>query len=482
MKKNILLLINGFGVERADSYNIYSGELMPNMDRLTKERVFASIPNNYLDYVSAYRNFSMGINEPLTYSVIENNINNETLNNELLNNIANEVNNLNSRLQIICYWDSTSTIDHLVAYLRTIQTLTKAKIYLHIILCQKSLNDYKDIDRGFQILNYELGPNVKLGVVVGENYIKSMLGMKEYVKCIITEAGEKWKDLDKKVQVLIQTKTKPFDTRTFSVNMDYKFEENDQVLFFNYSNVEIDRFLQELNEQKYRTLNLDTIKYYSLFPLKCTLKQVPFMYNYAVSSNYMLNSIKSINAKCIVMDKKENCANINYYFTGQRNIIDEDLKFLPTDDGFIYDPNKMLEVVKSCNKDLIIINYEINTCKTIEEIKERLTKIDAIIGVLDTYIRENHYSMFITSLYGLQVDLYNQKQELCKVNFSGKVPLIIDDEVINLAQFTVSEGSLYDLANSIYQNINNDYKITGLIKRKSSLLSFLYKKPKEEKK
>ena len=173
---------------------------------------------------------------------------------------------------------------------------------------------------------------------------------------------------------------------------------------------------------------------------------------------------------------------IYYYFTGQRNIIDEDLKFLPTDDGFIYDPNKMLEVVKSCNKDLIIINYEINTCKTIEEIKERLTKIDAVIGVLDTYIRENHYSMFITSLYGLQVNLYNQKQELCKVNFSGKVPLIIDDEVINLAQFTVSEGSLYDLANSIYQNINNDYKITGLIKRKSSLLSFLYKKPKEEKK
>ena len=55
MKKNILLLINGFGVERADSYNIYSGELMPNMDRLTKERVFVSIPNNYLDYVSAYR-------------------------------------------------------------------------------------------------------------------------------------------------------------------------------------------------------------------------------------------------------------------------------------------------------------------------------------------------------------------------------------------------------------------------------------------
>lgn len=37
MKKNILLLINGFGVEQADSINVYSETLMPNMDKLTKE-------------------------------------------------------------------------------------------------------------------------------------------------------------------------------------------------------------------------------------------------------------------------------------------------------------------------------------------------------------------------------------------------------------------------------------------------------------
>ena len=84
MKKEILFLINGFGVERNDSYNVYSAELMPNMDKLTKEGVFVSIPNKYLDYKSAYRNFSMGINNPLTYSLIENNINSlDYQNNEL---------------------------------------------------------------------------------------------------------------------------------------------------------------------------------------------------------------------------------------------------------------------------------------------------------------------------------------------------------------------------------------------------------------
>ena len=74
MKKNILLLINGFGIEQADSYNVYSKEVMPNLDKLTTDGVFKTIQNNYLDYKSGYRNFSIGISEPLTYSLIENEV------------------------------------------------------------------------------------------------------------------------------------------------------------------------------------------------------------------------------------------------------------------------------------------------------------------------------------------------------------------------------------------------------------------------
>ena len=74
MKKNILMLINGFGVEQKDSYDIYSAELMPNMDRLTKEGLFSSLSSTDLDYKSGYRSFSIGIKEPLSYSIVENSI------------------------------------------------------------------------------------------------------------------------------------------------------------------------------------------------------------------------------------------------------------------------------------------------------------------------------------------------------------------------------------------------------------------------
>ena len=482
MKKNILFLINGFGIERNDSYNVYSAELMPNMDKLTKERIFTSIPNKYLDYKSAYRNFSMGINNPLTYSLIDNNLyTGDFKNNELYKYIINETLLNKSRLHILCFWDSEKTIEHLTAYVKEIQKNNISRIFLHLVLCQQSINDYKEIDKGLNSLNYDLGPNVKIAVVTGESNFHNLLNAKDLVKNLITEFGEKWKDLSKKVAVQEQTRTIPKDTRTFSVNPTYRFENNDQVLIFNYNNVDLTMFRNELFAQKFREVDLNSVKFYSLFPVKAEV-QLPFMYNYAVSASYTLDTLKKINATCLVMDKSENCSYINYYLTGLRNTIDDSLKYLPTDDNFIYDPNRLIQTLGTYDKNIYIINYEISSCKTLEEMMERLSSIDKVIGYLDQYCRSNNIGLFITSLYGIEKEMYNKKQELLKINFSGRCPLLIDVDGINGSSYTVTEGTLYDLANSIYGQTNPEYKIGGLIKKKPALFSFLYKKPKEVKK
>ena len=85
-----------------------------------------------------------------------------------------------------------------------------------------------------------------------------------------------------------------------------------------------------------------------------------------------LNSLKSINARCLVMDSKDKCSFINYYMTGLRNDIDDSLKYLPTDDGFIYDPAKVVETIQKYDNELYILNYEIDSCKTFEEMQDRL--------------------------------------------------------------------------------------------------------------
>lgn len=479
MKRNILLLINGFGIEQPGSYDIYSPELMPNLDKLTKERLFTSLSSLDLDYKSGYRNFSIGISEPLTYSIIENSISAGTYKtNQLLQYIFAQLNQYKSKLHIFCYWDNNKTISHLGEFLKVINLyLPETKIVIHLIFCQRSLAIYKNMANTLTMINYDIAKNVSIGMITGENNLNKNLVFKDFIKCWITETGEKWKDLSKKIEVLIETKTIPNTARSFSVNEGMRLEDNDQVLFFNYSTVEVGNFKKELELQKYRKINNESIKYYSLFPTKSEIP-IPFMYNFAVSSSYALNSLKSINAKCVILDEKEKCSYINYYMTGLRNLIDPSLRYIATDGGLLYDIDRIIEVVKSCSEELVIINYEIETCKDIQEIENRLKFVDNLVGKLETFVTESNYGLFVSSLYGIEKELYNQKHELCKVNFSVRVPLIVYDRGFPKGNYSISEGSVYDMANTIYSNINNSYKGNGLVKKKSSLLSILYKKKK----
>ena len=59
--------------------------------------------------------------------------------------------------------------------------------------------------------------------------------------------------------------------------------------------------------------------------------------------------------------------------------------------------------------------------------------------------------------------------------------LFISDNDINLTNYSTEEGGLFDLGNTVISNTNFEYKNTGLLKKKSALLSFLYKKPKASK-
>ena len=480
MKKNILLLINGFGVEQVDSVDIYSKELMPNMDMLTNTGIFGTVSSNELDYKDGYRKFSIGIGESLTYSIVNNDISNEGYKkNQMLNYLYNDLNQTNAKLHVICYFDSETTIYHLTTFLKEAISKTKSKIFIHLILTQKRLSDYRVIEKCINSINYEFGNNVKIGFVSGENNTKNLLPMKDIVKMLVTESGERWKDTNKKIDVLYSGKTLPIDARTFSLNSDFALSDNDSIFFFNYDTLDVTPYTKELIEQKYKPINLSTIKFYSLFQVGCQNAKIPFIYNYGVSSTYALNSLKSINAKCLIMDKKDNFGYINYYMTGLRNTNDVDLKYMPTDNDFIYDPDTLVNTIASSPQELIIVNYEINTCKIIDDIKNRLSKIDQVIGKVYEYASNNNCGLFISSLYGFEKEMYNSRHEVKKVNFSTRVPVVIADKSISKTEYSFVESSVYDLSNTIFWNINHNFKNTGLLKKKSSLMSIFYKKPKQ---
>ena len=199
--------------------------------------------------------------------------------------------------------------------------------------------------------------------------------------------------------------------------------------------------MTELANQKYRAIDVTKLNFYSLFPVKCNI-QIPFMYNYAISSTYAAGALKAIEAKCLVIDLKEKCPYINYYLTGLRNNVDENIRYMASDSGFIYEPSQLLQIINSSNENFIIINYEIDTCKLVDDISEILKKIDIVIGELDKLVSENKITLFISSLYGIEKEMYNSKHEVGKVNFSVRVPLVVDDYYFNKTGYTLNEGTV----------------------------------------
>lgn len=365
MKKNILLLINGFGVEQVDSYNIYSKEVMPNLDRLTTEWLFSSLQSKELDYKEGYRKFSIGINEALTYNIIEQEVLSENYaNNVLYKSILDEISNSKKTLHIFCFFENEKTINQLLAFLKKADALG-IKVLVHLILCQKSLRSYKEMDKTLVRLNYEFN-NIKIGLVTGLNNLSDAAGIRDIEKALIGNFVEKWKDLSKKIGVLSDTKSLPVNARTFSMSENVTISNDDKIIFFNYFQADVRHLINIISSQQSNpNLNPNTIKYYSLFPV-VTEVSVPFMYNYAVSSTYLLDSMNKINAKTIVFDKKENTGYINYYLTGLRSKIDNNLQYYFTDDNILYDASRLIPYLASLENELIILNYEIDSCKTIE--------------------------------------------------------------------------------------------------------------------
>ena len=118
--------------------------------------------------------------------------------------------------------------------------------------------------------------------------------------------------------------------------------------------------------------------------------------------------------------------------------------------------NKVIEAINSDFYDLIIVDYQIvdgNKQRTAENIKTALTNLDKNLTQLYNAIIAKNGLMYITSGYGINEALYNNKEELVNINFSKKVPFLIVDNDISKDTYSLSSGELSDLSTTIINSL-----------------------------
>ena len=85
-------------------------------------------------------------------------------------------------------------------------------------------------------------------------------------------------------------------------------------------------------------------------------------------------------------------------------------------------------------------------------------------------------SLFISSLYGMNKEIGVDNFTKAHIDFSAKVPVIVIDPVFKKENFRLDFGDIYNLAHTIYTNINNKYNGGDVLIKKKSSLSKMIKK------
>ena len=110
MGKTILMLLNGFGVEKKNSYPIYDSTLMPTFDELSSSFLFSnnSVISKVNNIYDAYRDISLDVHELYNYSIIGKDIENKTLGNkQMLLNMKKDFDTKDGNLHIFCLVDTS---------------------------------------------------------------------------------------------------------------------------------------------------------------------------------------------------------------------------------------------------------------------------------------------------------------------------------------------------------------------------------------
>ena len=289
MNKAILFLINGLGVEHKESYNIYSGEVMPTLDNMIQNQLFTTIQTSATDFSSAYQIFSTGSKQPLGLSYIESVWDeNRFSENPKIIDFQNQVKAKNGTLHIFCFLDEERVFDHLKAFIQSLELNPEQKIFVHVALMHDSITDYRKINKMIYKFNYDSMISAKIGMIIGANVLLKPEKETEFIefqRLFFRGTGEKWSEIDRKLETLYDAKIAPNEAKGFCVRDGFTLKENDSILIFNYEDMDCKKLTDGLlipPSYFNLTIQTSTFNFYSLFPFKNN-PSIPFFYDTLVS-------------------------------------------------------------------------------------------------------------------------------------------------------------------------------------------------------
>lgn len=463
MRKTILLLINGFGIERKGSAEVYSAKLMPAFDNMTKTCLFGSLTTTAGDYNTAYKLFSIPEVTKEKEDEIDKMIEDHKFNTiPLIAEIANDT-TVDKNIHIFYSFESANKYNQVCEFIKTINPNKNKKIFVHLILFGTSTAKYDEIAKLINKISFELGEYAKVGFVVGKNKIDE----DDVLRAFYREQGEYWNQVEKKFDILKRDVINPEDAGAFIVSKGFTFKENDTVIVANYEPISMEKLMSELATKQ-------NSKKYSFFPFKEGIPNIFTKDNISAQINFA-SLIEKFGIKILALTSSNKLDSMNFYLNGMEKKKSTNITYALNDKGLFSTKESTISLIENPNYDGFILDFEIGEYAKMEEIKSELSSLDTIIKNISEASREKNYTFIISSLYGMHAPVTDGVVQKV-IDFSGKVPCVYQNNEYIKGAYALNSGSTYALEQTFLTNICDDVRSNKLVHKQSGLEKMLSKK------
>ena len=480
MKKSVLFLINGLGIEKPGSYSIAIDQCMPNLSKTKETSFFTTAIINSLEYRSAYESFFLGdtYRKELEY-ISENILGPNLVNNPVYQSLQSSLIDETKKLHVFVEPTTEKVVDEVNQLVNSLALKDNRHVYLHLILSQQTISEYQKLIQMVNYIKYHLNTCITVGFIIGKEVLDDEMSKNQIdvtKKLFFLCSAERWSDTDKKLLSLKEENIRPCMAPGFCATNDCKIENGDPILFFNTKRTSYDKFIRVIIENAEWAFRTNEIKLpmYSMIQLD-TKYNIPCFANNIVYERSLSNILEKANKKALIITDENNMQLLNFLANGLVYVNNPRIQFMKNDKAYFSVPQNVQYIIDNTDYDLIIFDYHMDVSKTINDLKEDLTKIDIVLGnIVNTCV--NKHSLFITSLYGLkkELPLADYNAEMVTIDYEMQIPIFFFDYTYPRSKYTLFPGETNDILFSAIKIIWNSDEIDSLIHTKG-IINNLFK-------
>lgn len=472
MKKSVLFLINGLGIEKPGSYSISIDQCMPKLARIKETSFFTTAFINSIEYRSAYENFFLGDTYKKEISFIMDNIlNDDVVNNNTFKTMKEKLSNDTNKLHVFLEPTNDKIAEAVNALVTKLELPQNKQVYLHLILSQQTVNEYKKLINVVNYIKYHLDTRITVGFIIGKELLSDELTPVELdtmKKLFFYCSCERWSETEKKFMSLQESNIRPCVAPGFCTTTSCTINNGDVVLFFNTRRTSYDKFIKAIYnncEAVFKTSDY-SIPIYSIIRLDTKFDVVPFAEN-IIYDNSLDRVLKKANKQALIITDEKNMSLVNFLANGLNYVNNPSIQFMRLDYNYLNNAQNIANIIDNSPYELIIFDYHMDVSKTVNDLKEQLAQIDNVLGLIGD-VCQNKHSLFITSLYGLKRDLplapYNT--EIVTLDYEMQIPIFFFDYTYPRSKYALSPGETNDILSTAIKVIWDDPSLDSLIRLK----------------